>query len=103
MKNEEATWYAQPHPRGPFRADITSGTFASSQGQFNWPYFVQRRKWFQVEGYKITAFEVVVLSDRREHAVFLGSRSDGSLFTVNPRARNQEKEFSWGCDDIAEI
>ena len=70
LKQEAAAWYAQPHPRGPLRADIMSGTSASSQGQFNWPYFVQRREWFRKHfvGYTITAFEVV-RSDRRVGAV----------------------------------
>ena len=103
LKQEMAAWYAQPHPRGPLRADITSGTSASSQGQFYWPYFVQRREWFREHfvGYTITAFEVV-RSDRHGHAVFLGCRSDGRMFTVNPWARNQEAELSWCCDN-AEI
>ena len=47
MKHEEKTWHARPHPRGPFRVDITGGVSASSQRQFQWPYFVQRREWFR--------------------------------------------------------
>ena len=47
LKHEEATWYARPHPRGAFRVDITGGVSASSQGKFQWSYFVQRREWFR--------------------------------------------------------
>ena len=103
LGQEEAAWYARPHPRGPFRADITSGASASSQRQFNWPYFVQRRKWFQEhfnrEGFTIAAFELA-WSDRHGPAVFVGCRSDGKQFTVNPRS--VAAEFSWGCDDVSE-
>ena len=105
LKQEEAAWRAQPHPPGPFRTDITSAISASSQGQFNWPLFVQRREWFRNHfvGEEITDFEVG-WSTRCEHAVFFGRRrSDGSYFTVNPWARNQAAELSWGVDDIAQI
>ena len=85
---------------------IMSGTSASSQGQFNWPYFVQRRRWFPQNfggpwGYTITAFEVA-WSNQQDHAVFVGTRSDEWTFTVNPRARTQEREFSWGADNVSE-
>ena len=109
LEQEETTWLQQPHPRGPFGADITSGTSASasSQGQFDWAYYVQRRAWFQqhfVSGdttFSITKFEVA-WSDRHRHAVFVGCRSDRWSFTVNPWARNMVEEFSWGTDDISE-
>ena len=38
-----------------------------------------------------------------KHAVFLGKRNDGRMFTVNPRAPHQAAELSWDTDDIAEI
>ena len=103
LDEEEATWYARPHPRGPFRADIMEGVAASSQRRFHWPYFVQRREWFRqhFEGFSITAREVAWITDRG-YAVFLGKRNDGRMFTVNPRAP-QAKEFSWNTNDIAEI
>ena len=53
-------------------------------------------------GESITEFEVA-WSKRCGHAVFFGRRSDGCYFTVNPMARNQAAELSWGVDDIAEI
>ena len=88
-----------------FRRDIAD-VAASSQGQFHWPYFVQRREWyrhyFEFQGLGITKFEVA-WCNRGSHAVFLGQRSDGRMFTVNPRARNQAAELSWDTDDIAEI
>ena len=110
LEQERATWLRQPHPhRGPFRAGITSGASASasSQGQFDWAYSVQRRAWFKqhfVSGdsmIRITKFEVA-WSDRHGHAVFVGCRSDRWSFTVNPWARNMVEEFSWGTDDISE-
>ena len=105
LEQEMATWWQLPHPRGPFRADITSGTSASSQGQFDWPYYVQRRTWFQMhfvsEAFSITKFELA-WSDGRGHAVFVGCRSDGRSFTVDPWARSQDREFSWGSDDVSE-
>ena len=77
-----------------------------SQRKLHWPYFVQWREWylvhFQNEGFSITALEVA-WCNRGNHAVFLGQRTDDSMFTVNPRARNQATELSWGDDDIAEI
>ena len=104
LKQEEAEWRARPHPRGPFRADIMSGTSASSQGQFHWHYFVLRRQWFREHfvDFSITEFEVA-WSNRHWHTVFLGRRSDGWPFVVNPWARNQAAELSWGWQDIAEI
>ena len=78
----------------------------TSQRQFQWGYFVQRRLWFaqyfEVVGFFITAFEVA-WSNRGHHAVFLGQRNDGRMFTVNPRAPHQAAELSWDTDDIAEI
>lgn len=108
LVQEEATWYARPHPRGRFRRDITGGVSAaaSSQRQFQWLDFVQQRKWyrfyFQVPGFEITAFEVA-WSSRWRHAVFLGHRDDGNTFTVNPQAHSQVRELSWHTDDIAEL
>ena len=86
----------RPHPRGPFRADIMSGTSASSQGQLH--------QWLREHcvDFSITEFELV-WSNRHGHAVFLGRRSDGWPFVVNPWARDQAAELSWGTDDIAEI
>ena len=109
LEQEETTWRQRPYPRGPFRAGITSGTSASasSQGQFDWAYYVQRRTWFWqhfVSGdttFSITKFEVA-WSDWHRHAVFVGCRSGGWSFTVNPWARNMVEEFSWGTDDISE-
>ena len=107
LEQEMTTWWQLPHPRGPFRADITSGTSASSQGQFHWPYYVQRRTWFRehfVSGdttFSITKFELA-WSEGHGHAVFVGCRSDGWSFTVNPWARNQAREFSWGSDNVSE-
>ena len=79
---------------------------ASSQRQFQWPYFVRQREWFRQhfegEGFHITAFEVA-WSSRGDHAVFLGQRNDGRMFTVSPRAPHQATEWSWDTDDIAEI
>ena len=106
LKQEEAAWCARPHPRGPFRADITSGTSASSQGKFHWPFFVERRELFEKqfvdESLRIMTFEVA-WSKRCKHAVFFGRRSDGRHFTVNPRARNPATEVSWGLDDLVGI
>ena len=106
LNHKEKTWYARPHPRGPFRVDITGGRSASSQRQFQWGYFVQRRLWFaqffEGVGFFITAFEVA-WSNRGHRAVFLGQRNDGRMFTVNPRAHHQAAELSWDTDDIAEI
>ena len=105
LKHEEATWYKRPHPCGPFRVDITGGVSASSQRKFQWPYFVLQREWFRQHfadlGFHITAFEVA-WSNRGSHAVFLGQRSDGCMFTVNPRVR-QAAELHWDTHDIAEI
>ena len=108
LEQERATWLRQPCPhRGPFRADITSGASASasSQGRFNWAYYVHRRTWFQQhfvsEDSTITQFEVA-WSDRLDRAVFVGCRSDGRSFTVNPWARNMVQAFSWGSDNISE-
>ena len=106
MTHEEKTWNARQHPRGPFRVDITRGHSASSQRQFHWGYFVQRRPWFaqhfEVVGFFITAFEVA-WSNRGHRAVFLGQRNDGRRFTVNPRAPRQAAELHWDTHDIAEI
>ena len=106
MNHKEKTWYARPHPRGPFRVDITGGRSASSQHQFQWGYFVQGRDWFRqhFEGgdFHIKTFEVA-WSNSGKHAVFLGKRNDGRMFTVNPRAPHQATELSWDTDDIAEI
>ena len=103
ISDEEAAWYARPSPRDLFRRSLTWGASASPQGQFNWPYFVQRREWFQThfQGFTIASFELA-WSDRHKHAVFVGSRCDGKQFTVNPRARAQALEFSWGWDGVAE-
>ena len=57
---------------------------------------------FEGVGFFITAFEVA-WSDRGHHAVFLGQRNDGRMFTVSPRAPHQATEWSWDTDDIAEI
>ena len=99
-------WDSKPHPRGPFRADITEGVSASSQSQFNWPYFVQGRAWYNThfEGapFDIQSFEVV-WDNNKNQAVFLGTRADQVKFTVNPRARNQKEELSWSTDGIAEV
>ena len=104
LKHEEATWHKQPG-WSPFRVDITTGVSASSQRQFHWPYFVQRREWFRehFDGFHITTFEVVWSKHGQGRAVFLGERNDGRKFTVNPRARPQAAEFSWDTDDIADI
>ena len=105
LRHEEAAWYGRFHPRGPFRTDITGGVSASSQRQFHWPYFVQGREWYRqrfLGEFSITAFEVA-WSNRGDHAVFLGQRNDGRMFTVNPRAHHQAAELSWDTDDIAEI
>ena len=92
-------------PRRRASQDITGGVSASSQRQFRWSYFVQRRDWFRqhFEGgdFHIKTFEVA-WSNSGKHAVFLGKRNDGCMFTVNPRAP-QAKEFSWDTGDIAEI
>ena len=109
LEQETDTWYRQPYPRGPFRADITSGVSASasSQGQFDWAYYVQRRAWFKQHFVSedsmisITKFEVA-WSDRHGHAVFVGCRSDRWSSMVNPWARNMVEELSWGTDDISE-
>ena len=102
--DEAATWYSRPHPRGPFRVDITGGVSASSQRQFQWLYFVQQRERFQQhiqnEGFHITKFEVV-RNTRWKHPVFLGERSDGQMFAVDPWVHATEP--SWNTDDIADI
>ena len=97
LEQERAAWKAQPHPRSAFRVDITSGVSASSQGQFNWPFFVLPREWYKqhFEGFTIAVFEVV-WSDRRGKALFFGRRCDGRKFTVNPWCSHQTLEFSWG-------
>ena len=96
-----------PSPRRRASQDITGGVSASSQRQFHWPYFVQRREWyrhyFELQGFGITAFEVAWCDRGYGYAVFLGQRSGGRMFTVNPRAHNQAAELSWDTDDIAEI
>ena len=94
-----------PSPRRRASQDITGGVSASSQRQFHWPYFVQRREWhyFELLGFGITAFEVAWCDRGYGYAVFLGQRSDGRMSTGNPRARNQAAELSWDTDDIAEI
>ena len=103
LRNQECAWHAKSHPCPPFRVDITEGVVAPSQRHFHWPDFVQRRDWHRVhiedEDMHITAFEVVWSShgEGDGEAVFLGTRSDGKRFTVNPRAA---KEFSWNLDDI---
>ena len=97
LEQEWAAWKAQPHPRSAFRVDITSGVSASSQGQFNWPFFVLPREWYKqhFEGFTIAVFEAV-WSDRRGKALFFGRRCDGRKFTVNPWCSHQTLEFSWG-------
>ena len=90
------------HGRGLWRVS------ASSQRQFQWPYFVLRHEWFRQhfagEGFHITAFEVA-WSNRGQNAVFLGKRNDERMFTVNPRAprHGQAAELDGDTDDIAEI
>ena len=80
----------------------------TSQRQFQWGYFVQRRLWFaqffEGVGFFVTAFEVA-WSNRGKHAVFLGKRNDERMFTVNPRAprHGQAAELDGDTDDIAEI
>ena len=104
LVNEVAAWYALPSPRVSFRRSLTCDAFASTQGQFNWPYYVQRREWFQThfaEGLRVASFELA-WSDRHKHAVFVGCRSDGEKFTVNPLARTMALEFSWGWDGVTE-
>ena len=106
LNHEADVWDSKPHPRGPLRADITEGVSASSQSQFNWPYFVQGRAWYNThfEGapFDIKSFEVV-WDNNKNQAVFLGTRADQVKFTVNPRARNQKEELTWGTDGIAEV
>ena len=96
-----------PSPRRRASQDITGGVAASSQRQFHWPFFVQRREWyrhyFELQGFGITAFKVAWCDRGYGHAVFLGQRSDGRMFTVNPRAPRQAAELDWDTDDIAEI
>ena len=112
LKRWEAAWHAKWNPWDPYhpsRVGITEGVAAPSQRRFHWPYFVQRREWYRQhiedEGMHIMKFEVVWSHRRRGdgigQAVFLGMRSDGQWFTVNPRA-GAAKEFSW-LDDITEI
>ena len=104
LANEVAAWYALPSPRAPFRRSLTWDASASTQGQFNWPYYVQRREWFQThfaEGLRVASFELA-WSDRHKYAVFVGCRSDGEKFTVNPLARTMALEFSWGWDGVLE-
>ena len=108
---EEAAWNGRVHPRGPFRADITSGVSARSQQHFHWPYFVQGREWygrlFVPEGWYrwyIDSWEVAWSNcGPRGYAVFVGRRTDGWMFRVDPRARTQAEEFSWDTDNIAEM
>ena len=101
MSPEADVWDSKPHPRGPFRTDITDGVSALSQSRFNWPHFVQGRTWYNPH-FEITSFEVV-WDNKKEQAVFLGTRADGEKFTVNPRARRQDQELSWSTDGIAEV
>ena len=98
LKHEEKTWHARPHPRGPFRVDIAAPV---PVGLLR-PAAPVVRAVFEGVGFFITAFEVA-WSDRGHHAVFLGQRNDGRMFTVNPRAPHQAAELSWDTDDIAEI
>ena len=107
LKHEEAAWYGRYHPRGPFRADITSGVSARSQQHFHWVYFVQGREWYWrlfVRAFYIASWEVA-WSNRgpRGYAVFVGRRTDGCMFMVDPQACTQAAEFSWGTDDMVEI
>ena len=67
---------------------LTSSSGASGSGE----HFVD---------FSITEFEVVC-SNRYGHAVLLGRRSDGWPYVVNPWARNQAADMSWGRQDIAE-
>ena len=50
LDQERAAWKAQPPPRSRFRADITSGVSASSQGHFNWVFFVPDSAWDSQQG-----------------------------------------------------
>ena len=83
--------------------DITEGVSASSQSQFNWPNFVKGRSWFpQYFDHDIRHFEVVWHYEKKQ-AVFLVTKAGGEKFTVNPRARHQDKELSRGTDGISEV
>jgi len=97
LDQEQATWMARDHPRGQFRADLTTGASASSQGQFNLPYYIQCRSWYSehFQGVTVDRFKVA-WCNVRGHAVFVGQRSDRNWFTVNPRAGSQAGEFAWG-------
>ena len=82
------------------------GLSASSQCQFQWPYFVQRREWFRQhfegEGFHIAKFEVA-WRNRWDEAVFLGQRNGGKMFMVDPWVWPAVEQLSWKTDDIAEI
>ena len=97
VDSEVAAWMAMQHPRPTFRADITSGANATTQGHFHWPYYFQCRAWFPTHfrGFTVDRVEIA-WSDQRGHPVFVGQRSDGEAFTVNPKARTQAAEFEWG-------
>ena len=104
VRSMDAIWFLDQA----FRVDmggVPARVSASSQPQFQCSNFVQRRDWFRRHfadlGFSITTFEVA-WSHSGKHAVFLGKRNDGRMFTVNPRAP-QAKEFSWNTNDIAEI
>ena len=83
------------------RGGVPARVSASSQPQFQCSNFVQRRDWFRRHfadlGFSITTFEVA-WSHSGKHAVFLGKRNDGRMFTVNPRAGHEE--FSWKTNDM---
>ena len=106
LNDEKDMWDKTPHPRGPFRVDITGGVSARSQRRFNWPHFVQGRTWYHThsEGapFRIERFEVV-WDDEKKQAVFFGTREDQEKFTVNPRAKSQDQELSWSTHGICEV
>ena len=76
-----------------------------SQHKFHWPYFVQLREWyevqFQTEGHIVTAFEVAMNTQRG--AVFLGTREDGCMFTVDPRLANKRTDMSFELTFIQDL
>ena len=90
-------WSELPHPRGTFRRDITDGR------QISWPYYVQARSWAAnfaqnpVEKFEVAWHSVL------NTAVFVGTCRDGAVFTVNPRAGSQAREFRWGDQDISHM
>ena len=112
LNREVDGWRSKQHPRGPFRADITDGAFAhisaSSQRffQYNWDRFIKGRRWYKFyfagEQYRITRFELA-WDGCLWGAVFLGTRADGQMFTVNPREKNQVKELSWDTHGLWEM